>query len=74
MKLNINGATGAAFLIIEPYWNVNTLMDVVEGLVSGLIIEPYWNVNTPWVPSSTNISKLDNRTILECKSKMFYQQ
>ena len=54
-------------VLIETYWNVNTISSRISGKSLKVLIETYWNVNNA-VIASVNISETRiNRNILECK-------
>ena len=36
-------------VLIETYWNVNTVAGGVDYAASVVLIETYWNVNVTWV-------------------------
>ena len=40
-----NFAWSAAFIKIEPYWNVNMSFSQQDNMYLAIKIEPYWNVN-----------------------------
>ena len=63
----VTGEDGGEQVLIEPYWNVNTIAVVVDDHVVGVLIEPYWNVNISRRAAASNAYRSINRTILECK-------
>ena len=36
---------GSGLVLIETYWNVNAVANVLSGLPDLVLIETYWNVN-----------------------------
>ena len=53
--------------IIETYWNVNEIVEMVNGKTIVEIIETYWNVNYMELYLSIHSVVRNNRNILECK-------
>ena len=54
-------------VLIETYWNVNTLKDVLIEELRSVLIETYWNVNEGDLVFLKNSFAGINRNILECK-------
>ena len=53
-------------VLIETYWNVNTIAGKHVLVTDRVLIETYWNVNI--VTSQAEMERLRiNRNILECK-------
>ena len=59
------------YVLIETYWNVNSIKERSQSIKKGVLIETYWNVNSQRrIPKRHPICRL-NRNILECKCKWY---
>ena len=56
-------------VLIETYWNVNTVAGGVDYASSVVLIETYWNVNYCILLITFGVFNSLNRNILECKLK-----
>ena len=58
-------------VLIEPYWNVK--LGSMQGIITvcPVLIEPYWNVKVLYQINLFHVLLCINRTILECKVRLF---
>ena len=54
-------------VLIETYWNVNTLLRKIPRSLKKVLIETYWNVNIYTREIYYDNDGCINRNILECK-------